>query len=176
MVSDVLQAVSLFIFIIFIYLYNFFYNFYFYNFYLFLAVLVLRSCEGFSLVVVSGGSRCGDFSCCGAWALGHTGFNICGMYGRSGCSLLVLEHRLNSCGTRASSPRSMWDLPGSGIDCFILWICWKISDIHDCVSLRHIVEWFDLCLLWNDWQVLLTPDNSFFFFSQTLKFLFFIGI
>ena len=57
--SDVLQAVSLFIFIIFIYLYNFFYNFYFYNFYLFLAVLVLRSCEGFSLVVVSGGSRCG---------------------------------------------------------------------------------------------------------------------
>ena len=28
---------------------------YFYNFYLFLAVLVLRFCEGFSLAVVSGG-------------------------------------------------------------------------------------------------------------------------
>ena len=127
---------------------------YFYDFYLLLAVLVLCSCEGSSLVVVSGGyslvwctgyslvrcTRCGDFSCCGAWALGHTGFNICGTYGRSGCSLLVLEHRLNSCGIRASSPCSMWDLPGSGIDCFSLSICWRIIDIHHCVSLRHIVD------------------------------------
>ena len=99
---------------------------YFYNFYLFLAVLVLRFSEGFSLVVVSGGysrcgaqaSRCGDFPCCGAWALGHTGFSVCGTYGRSSCSLLVLEHRLNSRGTWASSLRSMWDLPGSGIVLF----------------------------------------------------------
>ena len=41
------------------------------------------------------GSRCMGFSSCGSWAL---------------------ERRLGSCGTRASLFRSMWDLPGPGLE------------------------------------------------------------
>ena len=67
---------------------------------LFLAVLGLRCCVVFSLVVWSGGysscdvraPRCGDFSC-GAWAPGHTRF--------SSCASQVLEHRPRSCGAGA---------------------------------------------------------------------------
>ena len=36
-------------------------------------------------------------------------------YGLSSCSSQTLEHRLNSCGARASLLRGMWDFPGSGI-------------------------------------------------------------
>ena len=52
---------------------------YLFYLYLFLATLGLRCCvRAFSLVAASGGalrcstraSRCGGFSCCGAWALG----------------------------------------------------------------------------------------------------------
>ena len=38
----------------------------------------------------------------------HTGFSSCGSQ--------ALERRLNSCGTRARSLRSMWDPPGPGIE------------------------------------------------------------
>ena len=51
-------------------------------------------------------SPCGGFSCCRAWAVGCPGFSSCGFW--------ALEHRLNSCGTWAQLPRSMWDLLGSG--------------------------------------------------------------
>ena len=72
--------------------------------YLFLAVLGRRWCAGFSLVVISGATRCCDFSCCGACALEPEGFStvVPGLW-RSGTT--VVAHRL-SC---------MWDLPGSGI-------------------------------------------------------------
>ena len=49
----------------------------------------------------------GGFSCYRAWALGPTGFRSFGSR--------VLEHRLNSCGTRAWMCQAMWDLPGLGI-------------------------------------------------------------
>ena len=51
-------------------------------------------------------SHCSGFSCCRAWAVGRPGFSSCGSW--------ALEHRLNSCGTWAQLPRSMWDLLGSG--------------------------------------------------------------
>ena len=69
--------------------------------FLFLAVLGLRCCAGFSLVVVIRGysllqctvfSLCG-FSCCRAQALELVGFNS--------CNSQALEHRLNNCGTQA---------------------------------------------------------------------------
>ena len=39
-------------------------------------------------------AHCSGFSCCRAQALGHTGFSRCGSW--------AVEHRLNSCGARAS--------------------------------------------------------------------------
>ena len=76
--------------------------------FLFLVVLGLRCYEGFSLVAVSGAalelhcvaSRCGGFSCCGAWALGCLGFSSCGTW-LSSCGSWALEHRLSSCGAQA---------------------------------------------------------------------------
>ena len=64
--------------------------------YLFLAVVGLRCCAGFSLVV-AGGYCCSSagFNSCGSWALGHT---------------------LNSCGTLAQLLCGTWDLPGLGIE------------------------------------------------------------
>ena len=35
--------------------------------------------------------------------------------GLSRCDSLALEHRLDSCGTRVSLLRALWDLPGSGM-------------------------------------------------------------
>ena len=52
-------------------------------------------------------SQSGDFSCCGARALGHPGF--------SSCSPQALEPRPSHCGTEASLFRTVWDPPGSGI-------------------------------------------------------------
>ena len=71
---------------------------------------------GLSLVAVSRGYsslRCAGFSLRWLlllWSTGsrHTGFSSCG--------LRALEHRLSSCGTRASLLRSMWDLLGPGLE------------------------------------------------------------
>ena len=49
-----------------------------------------------------------NFSCCGAWALGHAVFSRCGSW--------ALEHKLNSCGTWAYLLQGMWDLPRPGIE------------------------------------------------------------
>ena len=57
-------------------------------------------------------SYCGDFSCCGAWALG-TQTSVA--HGVSSCGSPVLEHRLSSCGARAQLLCDMWDLPGPGL-------------------------------------------------------------
>ena len=65
--------------------------------YLFLGldVLGLCCCEGFSLVVESGGllSSCGArASHCGGFLLQSVGLSVCG------CRLQALEHTLSSCG------------------------------------------------------------------------------
>ena len=53
-------------------------------------------------------SHCSGFSCCRAWALEYVDFNSCSMW--------TLEQGLRSCGPQALLPRSMWDLPGSGLE------------------------------------------------------------
>ena len=68
--------------------------------FLILPALGLRCCEGFSLVVASGGysscraqaSHCSGF-CCGAQVLGRVGFGSCGSQ--------TLKHRFSTCGTWA---------------------------------------------------------------------------
>ena len=60
-------------------------------------------------------SQCGDFSCCGARALGAQA-SVVVAHGLSSCGLQALEHRLSSCGARASLLCSMWDLPGPGLE------------------------------------------------------------
>ena len=68
---------------------------------LFLTLLGFCCCVGFSLAAESGGyslvsvwaSHCNGVSCCGAQALGYSGFSTCGSW--------ALEHRLSSCGTGA---------------------------------------------------------------------------
>ena len=67
---------------------------------LFLAVLGLRCCVGFSVVVASRG-----YSRCGAQALAAL---------PSGCTSYA--PRLSSCSTRASLLCSTWDLPGSRVE------------------------------------------------------------
>ena len=76
--------------------------------YLFLAALGLRCCmQAFSscieqglLFVVVRRHLIAVASCCGAWALSAWASVVvaCGL---SGCGSRALEHRLNSCGTRA---------------------------------------------------------------------------
>ena len=56
--------------------------------------------------------HCGGFSCCQAWALGHTGFRS--------CSSQALELRLSSCDTRAQLLCGMWGPPGPGIEPMLL--------------------------------------------------------
>ena len=63
-----------------------------YLFYLFLAALGLH-CSARA-------SRCGSFSCCGAWALGAQG-SVVVVHGLSSCGLWALELRLSSCGAWA---------------------------------------------------------------------------
>ena len=89
---------------------------FFLSIYVFLSMLSFCCCAGFSLVVASRGytlvvvrgllivvaSLVAEHG-----ALGHAGF--------SGCGSWALEHRLNSCGPQAQLLRSMWGLPGSGI-------------------------------------------------------------
>ena len=53
-------------------------------------------------------SHCSGFSFCGARALGRVGFSSCGSR--------ALEHRLSSCGPRAYVLRSLWNLPGPGLE------------------------------------------------------------
>ena len=53
-------------------------------------------------------SRCGGLSCSIGCCLGRAGFRSCGFR--------ALEHRLSSCGSRASLLLGRWDLPGSGIE------------------------------------------------------------
>ena len=71
---------------------------------------------GFSLVVASRGyspaAVCGLLTAVASllWSMGSR------PVGFSSCSSEALEHRLNSCGTQASLPHSMWDLPRSGTE------------------------------------------------------------
>ena len=60
-------------------------------------------------------SHCGDFSCCGAWALGALA-SVVVAHGLSSCGLWALECRLSSCGTWAWLLRGTWDLPGPGLE------------------------------------------------------------
>ena len=61
-------------------------------------------------------SHSGGFSCCRARALERWGFSDAA-HGLSSCGLwALLELRLSSCGTRAQLLRSMWDLPGPGLE------------------------------------------------------------
>ena len=46
------------------------------------------------------------------WSLPASGVAVCGL---SSCVSWALEHRINSCGTRASLLRDMWNLPRPGI-------------------------------------------------------------
>ena len=65
--------------------------------------------------------RGGLLSSCGMQASHCSGFSFCKVtssraQGLQLLRLLALEHRLNSCGSQAQLLRSMWDLPGSGIE------------------------------------------------------------
>ena len=90
------------------------FSLFFFN--LFLAVLGLRCCSGFSLVVASGGYsllRCAGFSLRWLlllWSMGskQVGFSSCGSWS--------LERRLSSNGTRAQLFCDMWDPPGPGLE------------------------------------------------------------
>ena len=83
----------------------------------------LSPARRFSLVVASGGhsslqcvaSHCSGFSCCRARALGMWA-SVVEARGLSSCGLRALECRLSSCGTWAQLLRSMWDLPGPGVE------------------------------------------------------------
>ena len=69
-----------------------------------------------SLVAVSGGyssSRCVGVSWWGLLLLWSTGSRRVGF---SSCGSQALERRLSSCGAKASLLRSMWDLPGPGLE------------------------------------------------------------
>ena len=92
----------------------FFFKFYLFIF-LFMAVLGLRfSVRGLSLVAASGGhssSRCAGLSLSRLLLLWSTGSRRAGS--------VVVAHRLqtrrlSSCGSRAQSPRGMWDPPRPG--------------------------------------------------------------
>ena len=55
---------------------------------------------GASLRCCAWASHCGDFSCCGARALGAQA-SVVVAHGLSSCGSQALEHRLSSCGARA---------------------------------------------------------------------------
>ena len=84
---------------------------------------VFIAARGLSLVAASGGYsslRCTGFSL--QWLLllrstdcRHTGFSNRGTWAQQWCSR-ALQCRLSSCGARAQLLRSMWDLPGPGIE------------------------------------------------------------
>ena len=60
-------------------------------------------------------SHRGGFSCCGARALGvwASVVVVCGL---SSCGSWALERGLSSCGAQTLLLRSMWDLPGPGLE------------------------------------------------------------
>ena len=60
-------------------------------------------------------SHCGGFSCCAARALGAQA-SVVVARGLSSCGSRAVESRLSSCGARAQLLRSMWDLPGPGLE------------------------------------------------------------
>ena len=60
-------------------------------------------------------SHCGGFSCCGAQALGVQA-SVVATRRLSSCGSQAVEHRLSNCGARTSLLRSMWDLPGPGLE------------------------------------------------------------
>ena len=77
---------------------------------------VFAAVHGLSLVAASRGysfSRCAGFSLQWLLLLQSTGSRCTGF---SSCGSQALEHRLSSCGTRASLLRGMWDLPGPGLE------------------------------------------------------------
>ena len=87
-----------------------------------MALLHLGCCEGPSLVAVTRGSslavvtsHCGGFSCCRTRALGSQA-SVAAAHGCRSCSSRALEHRLSSCGTRASLLHATWDRPRPGIE------------------------------------------------------------
>ena len=92
-------------------------------FILFWAVLGLRcytrafsSCREQGLLFIAArASHCSGFFCCGAWALGAQA-SVVVARGLRSCGSGALECRLSSCGTRAYLLRSMWDLPGPGLE------------------------------------------------------------
>ena len=93
-------------------------------FFFFLAVLGLRCCawafcscgeRGLRFVALCGASHCGGFSCCGVRALG-TQASVVVARRLSSCGSRALERRLSSCGAWAQLLRSVWDLPGPGLE------------------------------------------------------------
>ena len=60
-------------------------------------------------------SHCSGFSCWGAQALG-TRASVVVARGFGSCGLRTPERRLSSCGAQAQLLRSMWDLPGPGLE------------------------------------------------------------
>ena len=72
--------------------------------------------HGLSLAAVSRGYsslRCAGFSLRWLLLLRSTGSR---REGFSSCGSQALDHRLSSCGTRASELCGMWDLPGPGLE------------------------------------------------------------
>ena len=60
-------------------------------------------------------SHCGGFSCCRAQALGMQA-SVVVAHGLRSCGSRALERRLSGCDAQAQLLRSMWDLPGSGLE------------------------------------------------------------
>ena len=92
--------------------------------YLFFVCWVFVAVCGLSLIVVSGGRsslQCTGFSlralsCCAAWALG-TRTSVVAARGLCSCGSQALELAgSSSCGAQALVARSMWNLPGPGIE------------------------------------------------------------
>ena len=74
---------------------------------------------GATLRCGSQASHCGDFSCCRAWALGHTGFSSCGTWASvvwlagSSAGSVVVAHRLScsaACGIFPDQGLNPWPL------------------------------------------------------------------
>ena len=85
---------------------------------------------GATLCCSAWASHCGGFSCCGAWAL-SVWASVVVPRRLSSCDSRALECRLSSCGARAQLLRSMWDLPGLGLEPVSLH--WQV----DSQPLRH---------------------------------------
>ena len=87
-----------------------------YLFYYFGLCWVFIAVHGLSLVAASGVYsllRCAGFSLWWLLLLQSTGSRRVGF---SSCGTQALERRLSSCGARAQLLRSMWDLPGPGLE------------------------------------------------------------